>query len=383
MRIISALSPELALTLERDLLRREDLHLVTVTSIDELGTAARDGAQLCLVGPLLPDGDARDALETVRLSPSLSRVPVVLVATREERKELGEAGFSAVIELPYVGTTFDELLGPLLDARRRRGLRRASSARVLDSEGAPIGRAVDLSTGGLQVRTKRAHAAGDELRFALELPGSAPLAARGRVVRSREQHLALELIEPSPELSAALREAVEPLTLRAGLAFRPRPELGPRGASLGGALVEGAALAALVAHLGARADEPARLLVRELEPFDEPALDRWIALVGALSAEAPVEVHGCPSWLGDLAARMPAVLARGRARIVSLGVALRCPPCDDDHEDEVALGGLDPAGQLAAVEALSARPCAICAGRVRPAQPASATLAFVGGSTPR
>ena len=369
-RLVSTLSPEVALLLERDLLRRGDLHLLSARTIDELVGFAREGAELCLVEALLPDGDALDALDAVRATPEGSRLPVVLVVTSDTPNK-DATGFSAMLELPAAPGAVEELLARLLSEPRRHGARRAASARARDEKGAPLGRVVDVSRGGIALRTRKALSAGATLAVTLELPlQETPLSAQVRVLRTAGEHVALALIEPSAALVEALALLIAPPPVDGGMAFRPLPQLGERAASIGGTLAEGPARAALEAFGNGGG---ARLVVSDLLPFDERALDRWINLLAVLG---PVELHGCPAWLRALADRVPATLGRGsaRARIATLEVALHCATCGDDGVGEAKLPVGDRATVIAAVEALAASPCFVCGGALELLDPSSAML---------
>jgi hypothetical protein len=369
-RLVSTLSPEVALLLERNLMKRSDLHLVTARSIEELVTYAREGAELCLVEPLLPDGDAVDALDAVRGAPGGGRLPIVLVVTADAPAADGD-GFSAVLTLPAADDEVEGLLSRLLGEPRRRDLRRAAAASVRDAAGAPLGRLVDLSRGGLALRTRKPMAAGETVALSLELPlQTTALGARARVLRVAGEHVALALDQPEPALTDALDLLVAPPPDDEGLAFRPLPKLGERAAAIGGPLVDGPARAALEWFMSEPKAGAARLVVADLLPFDEAALDRWQTLVQAIT---PLELYACPPWLRALADRAPRVLG-DRARIASLRVAVRCPACSDEHERETALPAGDRAAQVAAVEAAAAEGCFICGAPLELVEPSAAML---------
>jgi hypothetical protein len=376
-RIASTLSPELAELLERDLLRRADVHLLAVRSIDELVAATRDGAELCLVEPLLPDGDAIDALHAVRSAPHGARLPVVLV-TPQDAVEANEAGgFSAQISLPAPPGAIEELLSRLLSAPRRRDRRRAASARVFDQAGAPIGRLVDVAAGGVALRTRRAFEVGARPTLELELPTfEKPLRVQARVVRVAGEHVALALEAPSEEVTSALTLLVAPSVPESGLSFRPLPALGKRGAAIGGTLGDGPAYAALLAFLAEHAgDGAARLYVGDLAPLDDRALDRWIEL---LSAVGEVELLYAPAWLRALCDRTPAALP-SQAHIRSTALFVRCTACGDESEREVKLesNAIDRAAARGEADRVAAAPCALCAGALALDDPSDSTFLFL------
>jgi DNA-binding response OmpR family regulator len=374
-RLVSTVSPELALLLERDLLRRADLHLVTARSVDELVTLTREGAELCLVEPMLPDGDALDALDAVRATPEGSHVPVVLVVTSDAPQQ-ETSGFAAVLELPATPGAVEELIARLLAEPRRRGLRRPTSTRVRDERGEPRGRLVDIARGGVALRTRRPLTVGASVALQLELPlQPAPLSAQARVLRVAGEHVALALESPSAPLGEALELLIAPPALDGGMAFRPLPRLGDRAAAIGGVLADGPARTALEAFFGTPDGSEAKLVVTDLVPFDERALDRWVALVGAIGATSPLELHGCPAWLRALADRMPRVLghAQRRTRIASLQVALRCGGCGDESETEARLPPTREVA-LAAIAELAAAPCFICGGKLALLEPLETML---------
>jgi hypothetical protein len=362
----------LALLLERDLLRRADLHLITARSIDELVTYTREGAEMCLIEPLLPDGDALDALDAVRATPEGSHVPVVLVLT-PDMSRTEAVGFSAVLELPAPPGAVEELLSRLLAEPRRRGVRRPTSTRVRDERGEPLGRLVDVSRGGLALRTRRPLVAGTLVSLQLELPLQvAPVSAQARVLRVAGEHVALALDSPSDALADALELLITPPALEGGMAFRPLPQLGERAAAIGGVVNGGPARAALEAFFADGGGSGA-LVVTDLVPFDEAALDYWISLIESIGAR--VELHGCPAWLRALGDRMPRALGRAprRVRIASLQVGLRCSACGDESQGEARLPG-ERATAVAAIEVLAASPCFVCGGALALVEPTDTIL---------
>lgn len=377
-RLVSALDAGQTLALEHDLLRRADLHVHTVTTIEELLVAAREGAQVCLVGPLLPDGDARDALEAVRADRDLTDMPVVLVATPEIAGRVGSDGFTAVLHLPY-GGALDEKLSRLLAAPKREARRRQGFARVRDAEQQPVGHAVDFSDNGILLRTRRAFALGQDVTLSLELPGaSAPILGHARVVRIANERVALAFQEATPALRAAIADAMGapsrlPGSPEIGLSFQPRAELGARGAELAGALIEGPALAALSSHLLAAPSEPARLVVRDLAPFDDAMLDRFLALVSG--ATGSIELRSCPVWLSELCARLPALSAR--VTIASMWVVVRCQDCDQPFQDLAELGAGSRSAAETALAAITQPPCLVCGSALQLVGNAAALLAFL------
>ncbi len=358
-RVLSALTLELAAAIERDLLRRDDIHLVAARSIEELVSLARDGAALCLVEPLLPDGDALDALDALRALEE--RVPVVLVTPRDTpRAGTIEQGFAAVLQMPDRSGSFAEVIGRLLGAPRRGGERRVAIARVRDEGGAPLGRVVDLSLGGFALRTRQRLAVGDTIALTIELVAEdLSLPARAEVVRIEGDGAAFRFLAQSAELSSAIERTLAAHFTKDGFSFQPTPELGARAASIGGTLHDGPALTALVElMLEPTADAiPARLTLHELAPLDERGVDRFIALIGRVPG---VELRGCPPWLVGLAARLPSLLGRGEAsaRVRSMQVALRCTGCADEPLDEARWPA--PEGVRAAIARCLERPCYVC-----------------------
>ncbi len=374
-RIASTLGPELAAMLERDLLQRADLHVISARSIAELVEAVADGVELCLVEPLLPDGDARAALEAVRDEQRGADVPVVLVVLCDTPAPDAD-GFSAVLTLPAATGAAEDVLARLLDSPRRRDARRAVSARVFDPGGAPIGRLVDVARGGVALRTRRAFAVGAVVDVAIDLPYEAePLPARARVVRVAGEHVALALETPSPALAAALELVLGPAPIAGGLAFRPLAALGDRGASIGGTITDGPARVALLAHVAGGGADPPRLLVADLLPFDDAALDRWTAFV---EAAAPFELHGCRPWMLALADRVPALLGRSarRAAIRSASVGVACAGCGDETERVVRIGD-DAIAARATTTAVAAAPCAVCGGATALVDPIERAFDFL------
>jgi len=206
--IVASHNPDLARDFDRDLLRRRDLRLVTARNTDELLTRLRAGADICFIDRVLPDGDAANALATIRAEKSLARVPVVLVsgsgAPASDRIEARQQGFAELVELPAAPGALSLLVARLLGMPLREDERFAVRVHVFDDASADsyLGNSVDLSENGMLIKAKRELPMGTVLTLRFALPGRAgELALKARVVRIDAQSFA-----PARGLAVAFEE---------------------------------------------------------------------------------------------------------------------------------------------------------------------------------
>jgi CheY-like chemotaxis protein len=220
--IVASHNPDLARDFDRDLLRRRDLRLVTARDTDDLMTRLREGADLCFIDRVLPDGDAETALASIRADKRTAAVPVVMVtsagAPSSDRDEAQAAGFADVVELPAAPGTLSLLVGRLLGVPLREDERFPVRVHVFAEGGAEspetyIGTSIDLSENGMLLKARRGASEGQVLGVRFALPGRAgELSLRVRVVRADAESfapgvaLALAFEDATPVESAALRE---------------------------------------------------------------------------------------------------------------------------------------------------------------------------------
>lgn len=174
--------------LARTVLWREDMERTSAGSADEAFTLAVDGhPHVILVDRDLPG--SRALVGALRQDEATRRTSIAVLARGDfepSEIELLEAGANAVLRLPP-DFDWDDRLMRLLDVAARREARLAVSLRVA----APVlpgdvvnATALNISRSGLLIEA-RGHAldVGAEAELRIELPGTPPVPAQGRVVR--------------------------------------------------------------------------------------------------------------------------------------------------------------------------------------------------------
>jgi CheY-like chemotaxis protein len=304
--IVASHNPDLAHDFDRDLLRRRDLRLVTARDTDELLARLREGADLCFIDRVLPDGDAASAVAAIRADKRLANIPVVMVtsagAPDSDRGAAQEAGFADVVELPAAPGTLGLLVGRLLGVPLREDERFAVRVHVFDATGASespetyIGTSVDLSENGMLLKARRAAATGSVLGMRFALPGRAgELSLRGRVVRADEQSfapqqaLALSFEDVSVADRAALREYLRVLLGGRPFRWRTVEDGGRTVVELFGVLRADSDLSPLKALKG-----DVWLRLREFRRISSDSVQKWIDFVRGLPAAQRLHLIECP-----------------------------------------------------------------------------------------
>lgn len=304
--IVASHNPDLARDFDRELLRRRDLRLVTARDTDDLLARLREGADLCFIDRVLPDGDAASALAAVRADKHLAAIPVVMVTTSgapaSDRAAATASGFADVVELPAAPGTLSMIVGRLLGVPLREDERFAVRVHVFDAAGASespetyIGTSVDLSENGMLLKARRAAAAGTVLGVRFALPGRAgELSLRGRVVRADEKSfapshaLALAFEDVTPVDRAALREYLRVLIGGRPFRWRTVEEGGRTVVELSGVLRADADLSALAALRG-----ELWLRLREFRRISSDSVQKWIEMVRAFAPGQKLHLIECP-----------------------------------------------------------------------------------------
>ncbi len=301
--IVASHNPDLAHDFDRDLLRRRDLRLVTARDTDDLLTKLRDGADLCFVDRVLPDGDAESALAAIRADKRFLGIPVVLVtsagAPAEDRGQARAAGFADIVELPAAPGVLGLLVGQLLGVPLREDERFAVRVHVFsensDAE-SYIGTSVDLSEHGMLLKARRSAAPGTLLDVRFSLPGrTGELTLHGRVVRvdatsfAPSFGLALAFESPTPADAAALREYLRVLLQGRPFSWRTLPETGRTVIELYGVLRADSDLTPLT-----QLPTPLYLRLRSFRRISSDSVQKWIDFVRALPETQRIFLLECP-----------------------------------------------------------------------------------------
>jgi CheY-like chemotaxis protein len=318
--IVASHNPDLARDFDRDLLRRRDLRLVTARDTEELVARLLEGADLCFIDRMLPDGDAASAAAVIRADKRLEHIPLVMMtavgAPDGDRGAAQQAGFADVIELPAAPGALGLLVGRLLgmplrederfavrvhvfdaDYHRRRGqLSEAGAAGQVESPQTYIGTSVDLSENGMLLKARRTTAPGQVLGVRFGLPGRAgELSLRGRVVRVDDetfapQHaLALAFEEVTPADRAALREYLRVLIGGRPFRWRAVEEGGRTVLELHGVLRADSDLSPLGKYKG-----DVWLRMREFRRISSDSVQKWIEFVRGLGPSQRLHLIECP-----------------------------------------------------------------------------------------
>jgi CheY-like chemotaxis protein len=304
--IVATHNPDLARDFDRDLLRRRDLRLVTARTIPELIDGVRNGADMCFVDRVLPDGDAPLALATLRGERRHAHVPVVLVssagAPAAERSAAREAGFADVVELPAAPGVLPLLVARLLGIPLREDERFAVRVHVFsgeaghDDEDYYLGTTLDLSEAGMLLRSRRTVTAGELLDVRFALPGRAgELTLRARVVRVDEgaaapaHAIALSFEGVGAVEHTALHEYLRVLVSGRPFSWRIDNQDGRQVVSLSGVLRADSDLGALELLRGA-----VWFCLREFRRISSDSVQRWIDFIRDLDGVTAIHLVECP-----------------------------------------------------------------------------------------
>jgi CheY-like chemotaxis protein len=357
--IVASHNPDLARDFDRDLLRRRDLRLVTARDTRELVEKLREGAHICFVDRMLPDGDAEAALSDIRADRHLIHIPVVLVtaigAPQLDRAEAQKAGFADVVVLPTSPGALSLLIARLLGLPLREDERFAVRVHVfsddplrkdlsdnVDSPETYIGTSIDLSENGMLLKARKRVPAGTMLGVRFSLPGRAgELALRSRVVRIDSETffpahaLALAFEDVTAADAAALREYLR--VLLGGRPFHwrvvePGESGGRRVIELMGVLRADSDLSGLPREHGEQ-----WFRMREFRRISSDSVQKWIDFARAQAADARLHLVECPVPFIHLANLIPSLLEH--QMVVSFYAPYSCAACGLDEERLIDVHG--------------------------------------------
>jgi CheY-like chemotaxis protein len=339
--LVASHNPDLARDFDRDLLRRRDLGLVTARDIGDLMTKLRQGADLCFVDRMLPDGDAELALATIRADKRFAQLPVVMVtsigAPATDRAAVQAAGFADLVELPAPPGTLSLLVGRLLGVPLRDNDRFPVRVHVFTEAGREspetyIGTSIDLSENGMLLKARRTDPPGQKLHMRFALPGRAgELTLQARVVRADEQTfapqvaLALAFEDVTPVDRAALREYLGVLLGGRPFHWRIVEEAGQSLVEISGVLRADSDLTALSSRRG---DLWVRM--REFRRIGSDSVQKWIDFVRTLPPGEKLHLVECPIPFIHQANLITNLLER--QEVESFFAPYSCPRCELDEE---------------------------------------------------
>ncbi len=351
--IVASHNPDLSRDFDRELLRRRDLRLVTARTIGELLERLRQGAELCFLDRVLPDGNADAALEAIRADRRLSALPVILMTSQGaplDRARIRSQGFTDTIELPARPGALSLLVACHLGSPLRAEERFSVRLQVFDESGLPgeshLGTTVDLSQAGLLLLAKRELALGARLALRFHLLGHADeLHVAARVVRIDDRSFA-------PQHAVAL--AFEGLSTEAQDALRRHLELivGARPFSW---LIEESAGRTIVTLLGVlRAESdltPLDVLtgevlfrMRDFRRISSDSVQRWIELVRSLTNVTRISLVECPVAFIHQANLITNLLER--QEVMSFFAPYTCESCGLDEEQLIDVAAHLEGGHL-------------------------------------
>ncbi|MDB4967733.1 MAG: hypothetical protein JWN44_3422 [Myxococcales bacterium] len=340
--IVASHNPDLAHDFDRDLLRRRDLRLVTARDTEDLVARLREGADLCFIDRVLPDGDAAAAVSAIRADKRLDDIPLVMVtaagAPDGDRATARAAGFADIVELPAPPGTLGLLVGRLLGVPLREDERFAVRVHVFSADGGTespesyIGTSVDLSENGMLLKARRGAEAGAVLGVRFALPGRAgELSLRARVVRADansfapQQALALAFEELSAADAAALRDYLRVLLGGKPFRWRTVEEPGRTVIELYGVLRADSDLTALQRLSGA-----VWLRMREFRRISSDSVQKWIDFVRSLPSEQKLHLIEVPIPFIHQANLITNLLER--QEVESFYAPYSCAACGIDEE---------------------------------------------------
>jgi CheY-like chemotaxis protein len=386
--IVASHNPDLARDFDRDLLRRNDLRLVPARNTSELLSRLRQGADLCFLDRVMPDGDGVSVLELIRSERSLDPLPVVLVtaagAPDGDPHEARRVGFADVIELPAPPGGLSLVVGRLLGVPLRRDERFPVRVHVFDAAATPtgisdayVGTSIDLSEAGILVKAQRDPAVGTQLRIRFALPGRpTELTATGRVVRvdihafEPQKGLAVKFEDLSAEDKDALQAYLRVLT--AGRPFywqltRPTEPGARPTVTLAGLIGGPTELAPLKTLTG-----PIDYRLRDLERPSATGVQHWMEFVRSVNGTQRLRLLECPVWFVQHAGRIPNLL-EGQ-ELHSFYAPFVCTGCGMERDRLLELERDLEGGKRRTPPPLA---CDACSAALELAEPAEAYFAFL------
>ena len=341
--IVASHNPDLARDVDRDLLRRSDLRLVTARSTQELIERLRAGADMCFLDRVMPDTDAETALAAIRAEKKLMALPVVMVTSQgapaSDRKHAREVGFADIVELPAAPGVLSLLVARHLGVPLREDERFAVRVHVYDGDTAStggtesyIGTSADLSEAGMLLKAKREVAAGALLQLRFALPGRAgELNLKGRVVRvdvgafAPARGLALAFEQLTAADRAALHDYLRVLVGGRPFQWQVAHEGGRQVVSLFGVLRGDSDLLPLKLLRG---DVYFRL--REFRRISSDSVQRWIEFIRGLDMATNIYLLECPISFVHQANLITNLLER--QEVLSFFAPYACDNCGLEEE---------------------------------------------------
>lgn len=336
--IVASHNPDLARDFDRDLLRRRDLRLVTARTTDELLDRLREGADLCFLDHVLPDGGGDVALAAIRADKKLGTLPVVLVVASGSpasyRTHARSAGFTDVVELPAAPGALSLIVGRLLGVPLRDNDRFAVRVHVFGQDGGDdyLGTSADLSENGMLLKARREVPVGTTLELRFALPGRAgELKVSSRVVRvdvaafQPARGLALAFEDLQPFERHALHDYLRVLLKGRPFQWQVGYETGKQVVSLSGVLDAHADLDALRALEG-----EVQFRLREFRRIGSDSVQRWIDFVRSLEKAQRIQLIECPISFIHQANLITNLLER--QEVVSFFAPYACDACGLEDE---------------------------------------------------
>lgn len=166
---------------------------VLATNEGARALALANSADLAILDMVLPDGSGADICVELRQGPGTRHQPVILLSATDSeimREAAREAGADRFVLKSAGRQHLLDVVCELLKIPRRQGPRIKVVFTVQTMGGAreTLGKAVDLSIGGLCLEVNREYPVGEELSLRFRLPGDREeIRASGRVCWSRER----------------------------------------------------------------------------------------------------------------------------------------------------------------------------------------------------
>ncbi len=349
--IVASHNPHLIRLFDEEIFRRSDVRLVTVRSSRDLIERMRHGADLCFVDRDLPDGDAASVASLVHSDRALSSIPLVLLVDADHAPHQDDdrsQSFDEVIALPAPPGTVEFLVARLLGFGLRKEERFLARVRVFgrpDKPGDHLGTTVDLSEGGMLLKSSRPLPLGTELEVRFTLPGlSSELRIACRVLRVDQvsYHPSYAVALEFESIDRAVKRALENY-LRGAIAGRPFEwQLSRDGdrhiVSLFGYLRS-------ISDLGPLSVLRGDLVfnLRAFHGFRSDNVQRWIEFVRSLEHARTLSLVECPIPFVQLAGRIPA-LVEGQ-EVISFYAPYTCERCHLESPQLITVKEAFPEGE--------------------------------------
>ena len=340
--IVAAFHPTPPSELHQGLLHRQDIRLLTVSSLPELLDRLSKGADLCLMGPQLADCGAASASQALRSHRRSHPVPIILIHTGTAHAfALPQGLFDDVIEWPAQHASLPILLARYLGIPGRASERLPLKVHVyLGNAAAPanhpeafLGSSIDISMEGMLLRTNRSVHVGDRLAVRFTLPSRPqPIGLACRVVRidtrTHAPDSAVALLFDPPQGQDDARIALQEFFKSAS------------GRTCRWKIIRDAQrqIIKLSGVLSAEVDlSPLKQLrgeidfnLREFRRISSDSIQTWIDLVRSLRGASKIRLLECPSQFVQQANAISNLL--DHTEVVSFFAPYVCTRCGLDEE---------------------------------------------------